>query len=133
VMERYPKLKICLVHGGGYLPYAMGRLKRGRLVRPETKVAMRGSVEESFGRFYFDTVTHSVSILQFLASEVGAERVLLGSDYPFDMADPIPVETVRHAAFDPAAEDAVLRGNAERLLQTRSDGVSIPMKRGVAG
>jgi aminocarboxymuconate-semialdehyde decarboxylase len=117
VMERFPELKICLVHGGGLLPYNMGRLRRGRLVRPETEVAMSGSVEDSYRRLLFDTVTHSVPALRFLVQEVGASQVLLGSDYPFDMADPDLVETVREAGLPPEDEERVLRGNAGRLLR----------------
>lgn len=119
VMERHPELKICLVHGGGFLPADLGRLKRGRLVRPETAVAMSGSVEDSFQRFYFDTITHSASMLRFLVGEVGAERVLLGSDFPFDMADPDPVKTVRAARLGASDESFVLRGAAEQMLGTR--------------
>jgi aminocarboxymuconate-semialdehyde decarboxylase len=116
VMERYPRLKILLAHGGGFLPVDLGRLKRGRLVRAETSESMSGPVEESFQRFYFDTVTHSASALKFLVGEAGAEHVLLGSDYPFDMGDPDPVRTVREAELDASAESLVLRGTAERVL-----------------
>ena len=115
VLERFANLKVLLVHGGGFLPYGMGRLRRGRAVRPETKVALSGSLDAAYDRFLFDTVTHSVSQLQFLVSEVGADRVFLGSDYPFDMADPHPVETVRQAGFDAEAEVAILSGNAGAL------------------
>jgi aminocarboxymuconate-semialdehyde decarboxylase len=116
VMERHPRLKICLVHGGGLLPYDLGRLRRGREVRPETKVAMSGSVEDAFHRFYFDTVTHSAEALKFLVGLAGAEHVLLGSDYPFDMGDPDPVGMVRRAELGAEAERLVLRGTAERAL-----------------
>jgi aminocarboxymuconate-semialdehyde decarboxylase len=116
VMERFPRLKIYLAHGGGLLPYNLGRLRRGRAARAETKVSMQGSVEESFQRFLFDTVTHSVSALKFLVSEVGTEKVLAGSDYPFDMADDDFVRTVNDAGFSESDTRAILRGNAERLL-----------------
>jgi aminocarboxymuconate-semialdehyde decarboxylase len=116
VMERFPRLKICLVHGGGLLPYNVGRLTRGRLVRAETRMSMKGGVEESYRRFLFDTVTHSVPALRFLAEEVGAESVLLGSDYPFDMGDPDPVGTLRASRLDASVEAMILRENAERLL-----------------
>ena len=119
VMERFPGLKICLVHGGGLLPYNLGRLRRDRLVRPETKISMTGSVEDSYRRFLFDTITHSVPALRFLVGEVGAEHVLLGSDYPFDMADPDLVGTVRASHLEAAKEELILRGNADRLLQTK--------------
>ena len=120
VLERFPKLNICLVHGGGLLPYNVGRLRRGRLVRAETAVAMSGSVEDSYRRFLFDTVTHSVPALRYLAQEAGAARVLLGSDYPFDMGDPDPVATVRDARFETSEEELIMRGNAERLLRAEA-------------
>lgn len=116
VMERHPRLKVMLVHGGGFLPADLGRLTRGRAVRQETNERMSGTVEESFRRFYFDTVTHSVPALRFLVGEAGAERVLLGSDYPFDMGDPDPVRTVREAKLAETDEALVLRGAAERAL-----------------
>jgi aminocarboxymuconate-semialdehyde decarboxylase len=116
VMERHPNLKILLAHGGGFLPADLGRLIRGRLVRAETSKSMSESVEESFHRFYFDTVTHSASALTFLVGEAGPEHVLLGSDYPFDMGDPDPVKTVREARLGPSAEALVLRETAERML-----------------
>jgi aminocarboxymuconate-semialdehyde decarboxylase len=64
----------------------------------------------------FDTVTHDPASLRDLVEAVGADRVLLGSDYPFDMADPHPVETVRRAGLDADDEEALLSGNAHRLL-----------------
>jgi aminocarboxymuconate-semialdehyde decarboxylase len=119
VMERHPRLKVMLVHGGGFLAADLGRLRRGRAVRQETTVSMSGYVEESFSRFFFDTVTHSVPALKFLVGEAGAERVLLGSDYPFDMGDPDPVRTVREARLDASDEALLLRGAAERMLGKR--------------
>jgi aminocarboxymuconate-semialdehyde decarboxylase len=116
VIERFPRLKILLAHGGGFLPYDLGRLRRGRLVRKETKVSMQGSVDDSFRRFLFDTITHSAPALRFLVELVGPGRVLAGSDYPFDMADDAFVATVREVGLDAGATHAVLRGNAERLL-----------------
>lgn len=108
VLERFPRLTICLVHGGGLLPYNVGRLIRGRLVRPETTVRMSGSVEESFARLTFDTVTHSPAALAYLVGQVGADHVFLGSDYPFDMADPDLVGTVRAAGLGAVREKLVL-------------------------
>ena len=116
VLERHPELVVCLAHGGGFLPYNLGRLVRGRAVRAEARASMQGSVEESFKRLYFDSVTHSPSALRFLVGEVTAEHVLLGSDYPFDMGDPTPVRTVEAAGLPSGAADLVLRDNAGRLL-----------------
>lgn len=121
VLERHPRLKILLVHGGGFLPYNLGRLVRGRLVRPETQVAITGGVEDAVRRFRFDTVTHSAPALRFLVETMGAERVLLGTDYPFDMADPDPLGTVAAAGLDAAAQAAILAGNAATLLRSTPD------------
>lgn len=116
VMERHPRLKIMLAHGGGFLPADLGRLIRGRLVRAETAESMEGSVEDSFHRFYFDTVTFNPAAVKFLVEEAGPEHVLLGSDYPFDMGDPDPVRTVKEAALGRAPEAKVLRGTADQVL-----------------
>lgn len=120
VMERHPRLKVMLVHGGGFLAADLGRLTRGRAVRQETSERMSGTVEDSFRRFCFDTVTHSASALRFLVGAAGAERVLLGSDYPFDMGDPDPVRTVREAKLGETDEALVLRKAAEGVLGNRS-------------
>lgn len=116
VLERFPNLRLCLAHGGGLLPYNLGRLGRGRLVRPEARLRMRGSVEASFRRLYFDTVTHSASALAFLVRESGPGHVLLGSDYPFDMADPEAVQTVRAAGLTAEAEALILSTALRHLL-----------------
>jgi aminocarboxymuconate-semialdehyde decarboxylase len=122
VLERFPRLRICLVHGGGLLPYNIGRLIRGRLVRPEAKARMTGSVEESFSRLYFDTVTHSAPALAYLVGQAGADHVFLGSDYPFDMADPDLVDTVRAAGLGEAKEELVLAEAFRELFETAATG-----------
>lgn len=122
VLERFPELRICLVHGGGLLPYNVGRLIRGRLVRPEAKARMARSVEESFSRLFFDTVTHSASALGFLVQQAGADHVFLGSDYPFDMADPELVATVRAAGLGAVKEKLVMSDGFRRLF-----GIGVPV------
>jgi aminocarboxymuconate-semialdehyde decarboxylase len=116
VMERHPGLKVLLAHGGGALVALRGRLRRGHEAIPAAGGALGEPADVSVGRFLFDTVTHDPALLRDLVAAVGADHVLLGSDYPFDMADPHPVETVRRAGLDEDDEAAVLSGNAERLL-----------------
>jgi aminocarboxymuconate-semialdehyde decarboxylase len=72
--------------------------------------------DASLGRFLFDTVTHDPTVLRALVEMVGAERVMLGSDYPFAMADPHPVQTVLAAGLSADEQTAVLGGNAERFM-----------------
>ena len=84
--------------------------------RPSTR-RLRESPEASIRRFYFDTVTHDPDVLRALVDFAGGDHVLLGTDHPFDMADPHPVATVRAAGLGAAAERDVLGGTALRLLE----------------
>ena len=116
VLERHPKLKICLSHGGGFVPYQAGRFQHAYEVRPEAKANLPSGPAASIGRLYYDTILHKTSALEFLVREAGADRVLLGSDYPFDMGNLDCVARVRAAAIDPAARDLILGGYARTLL-----------------
>jgi aminocarboxymuconate-semialdehyde decarboxylase len=95
VLEDFPRLKLCLVHGGGFLPYQRGRLEHGYRVKPECRRKIPRPPSNYFRLLYFDTVTHDLPALEYLARTAGVEKVLMGSDYPFDVNDPDPVETVR--------------------------------------
>ena len=116
VMERHPALKVVLAHGGGAIVALRGRLRHGHEVIPAAGRVLSEPADVSIGRFFFDTVTHDPAELRDLVDVVGADHVLLGSDYPFDMADRHPVETVRRAGLDEDDAAAVLSGNAQRLL-----------------
>jgi aminocarboxymuconate-semialdehyde decarboxylase len=116
VMERHPNLKVLLAHGGGAIVTLRGRLRHGHEAIAAAGGALSEPADVSIRRFLFDTVTHDPALLRALVEAVGADRVLLGSDYPFDMADLHPVETVRRAGLDEDKEAALLSGNAERLL-----------------
>ncbi len=116
VLERYPSLKFCLSHGGGFVPYQAGRFLHGWQVRTEPKSKLQKPPTESLQRFYFDTIVHSKDALDFLVGTAGVDRVLLGSDYPFDMGMPDGVLQVRGLTI--AADDkmAILGGRAQALL-----------------
>jgi aminocarboxymuconate-semialdehyde decarboxylase len=116
VLERHPDLRVVLAHGGGAVLALRGRLRHAHERIGPARARLREPVEDSLRRLYFDTVTHDPAVLRALVEFAGADRVLLGSDHPFDMGDPDPVATVRAAGLDPAAEAAILGGNAERLL-----------------
>jgi aminocarboxymuconate-semialdehyde decarboxylase len=116
VMEAYPGLKVLLPHGGGALPYLRGRLDRGFEMRPEIKRAIRRPPAEYLKWFYFDTITHDPAVLRHLVEFAGADHVMLGSDYPFDMGNENPVERVRAAGLGAEAEAMILGGNAAKLL-----------------
>ena len=117
VLERHPRLKICLTHGGGFLPYQIGRQDRGFQAKSGLTATHMGAAPSSFlQRFYYDIVVHSREALRFLTERVGAERVVFGSDYPFPMGDPEPVATVRHAGLDAGAIEAILSVNGAAAL-----------------
>jgi aminocarboxymuconate-semialdehyde decarboxylase len=116
VLERHPSLTICLAHGGGFIPYQAGRFIHGWQVRPEPKKKLPKPPTESLARFYFDTIVHSKDVLEFLVGQAGAERVLLGSDYPFDMGMTDGVLQVRGLSVPAADREAILGGRARALL-----------------
>ena len=116
VMETFPRLKILLAHGGGALPYLRGRLDRGFQVRPEIGKVIAQPPGEYLKRFYFDSITHNPDVLRALMDFAGADHILLGSDYPFDMGNENPVERVRAARLGAEAEGKISGGNAARLL-----------------
>lgn len=124
VLVKHPRLKICLTHGGGFLPYQIGRLDRGYEGKPEVTAVSVDSPPSTFlRRFYYDTVLHSPEALRFLVERVGADRVVLGSDYPFPMGDPEPVATVLKSALDDATTAGLLGGNAIQALAPYLDGL----------
>lgn len=118
VLERHPRLTLCLVHGGGFVPFQIGRMDQGFREKPRL-VGEHISMEpgEYLRRNVFlDTVVHDPTVLRFMVDLVGSERILLGTDYPFEMGDQDPVRFVNSAGL--AAEDAVriLSGNASTLF-----------------
>jgi aminocarboxymuconate-semialdehyde decarboxylase len=116
VLERHPKLKVCLVHGGGFVPYQAGRWAHGWQVRPEPKVHLKQSPQPWIERFYYDTILHSRDNLEFLVRSAGAARVLLGSDYPYDMGTGECVRQVRALSIPEADKATVLSTLAWSLL-----------------
>jgi len=117
VLDRLPRLRIVLPHAGGALPYLIGRLDRGWRVRPECRhLARRPSAY--LRRFWYDTISHSPAALRHLVDLVGADRVVLGSDYCFDMGTDRPVRAVTAVPGLRAADRARILGrNAARLLR----------------
>lgn len=119
VLERHPGLKICLAHGGGFLPYQAGRFRHGSGVRPEARINLAHPPEDSIGRLFYDTILHSGTTLAFLIASAGADHVLLGSDYPFDMGNLDCVARVEELTLPAADRDLILGGYAARVLGSR--------------
>ncbi|MFM0188582.1 amidohydrolase family protein [Paraburkholderia nemoris] len=116
VMDRHPKLRITLPHAGGALPILMGRIDAGWTVRPETRrLAQKPS--SYLRRFSYDTVSHSGPVLDFLIQNIGIDRLVLGSDYCFDMGYEQPVRFLDRLELPPEQKNLILGGNAAQLLK----------------
>jgi aminocarboxymuconate-semialdehyde decarboxylase len=113
VLDRHPGLIVCLTHGGGFLPYQIGRVDRGYdAVAGATAANINRPPSDYLGRFFYDTITHDADALRFLVEKVGAERVVLGSDYPFPMGDPDPVASLAAVGLDERRRAMILCDNA---------------------
>jgi len=117
VMDKYPNLKICLCHGGGYTCFGIGRMDRGYEVRPEARVNIQKPPSEYLRSFYYDCLTHSEASLRYLVSTVGADRVVLGTDWPADMKLDWPVAWVLEMdSLTQEEKEMILWKNLEGLL-----------------
>jgi len=90
-LDELKQLKICLAHGGGYIPYQIGRFVHGHKVRKETRAITKTSPYKLMRRFYYDALIHDPLALRYLIDQVGADRVTLGTDAPFDMGEEAPL------------------------------------------
>lgn len=119
VFDRHPDLVMCAVHGGGFAPFQVGRLNRAYLAKPEVAAIHTSHLPGDYlSRLYFDTVVHDAGALRFLIDSLGAEQILLGTDYPFEMGDDDPVGLVDSVAHITSEErEAILTGNIEQLLE----------------
>src|SRR5438128_900301 len=118
-LDRFPGLSVVLVHGGGFLPYHIGRFDRAHETRPEARVDDAGLPSRYLRRFLFDTLVQRPEALRYLVQLVGHDRVMLGSDHPFWMGDPDPLRVVREAGLDPATEAAIFGENAAKIFHLR--------------
>jgi aminocarboxymuconate-semialdehyde decarboxylase len=118
VLDACPDLKVCIAHGGGPACFAMGRLDRGWQSRPEARQHIRQPPSAYQRRLYYDCVTGSEAALRFLLDQVGADRVVLGSDWPFVPWDPSPVAWVQSLKTVTQDEkEKILWRNLESLLK----------------
>jgi aminocarboxymuconate-semialdehyde decarboxylase len=116
VMESHPRLRVVLAHAGGAVLALRGRLHHAHSFQPQARARLVESPEDSLRRFHYDTITHDEELLRAVIAFAGADRVLCGSDYPFDMGLERPAEPVRALGLPPEEEAAILGGNALRLL-----------------
>lgn len=110
-LTRFAGMNLVLSHGGGALPYALGRLKRNRAIHPDY-----ADPDDGFRRLYFDTVLFEPLALRFLVDVAGPDKVMLGSDFPFGIGDPDPCGVVDRTQLTAAERDAIVGGNAARIF-----------------
>ena len=116
VFDRFPGLKVVLVHGGGFLPYQIGRFDHGFAVRPEKEHACLKPPSDYMARnLWFDGLTHGAQQLGLLLSVAGAGHVMFGTDYPYDMADVGQLTRMRELGCTEEELDAVAAGSFLRL------------------
>src|ERR1044071_2370507 len=116
MFERYPNLRLCLSHGGGLLAFNIWRLDHSYGLRAELTTGAPRKPSEYLQRLYFDTIVHSVAALEFLIKIVGADRVVMGTDYPMAMGDFEPVKKLAETNLTVTERELVLGRNAALAL-----------------
>jgi aminocarboxymuconate-semialdehyde decarboxylase len=118
VMDRHPKLKIVLPHGGGYLAHYWARMDHAHKARPDCRTLIKKKPSSYLEKFYFDTITFDPGMLRQLVERFGADHVLLGTDYPFDMGVEDPVGFISKVSGLSLSEKTQIEGvNAAKLLK----------------
>jgi aminocarboxymuconate-semialdehyde decarboxylase len=121
VLKDYPRLKVLAAHGGGFAASYAGRMDHGHAHRPDCRLCIDEPPSAYLKRIYFDTVVYTREELETLVRRYGADHIVLGTDYPYDMALPDPVGFVEGANLDERQKAAILGGNALSLLNLSAE------------
>ncbi len=117
VLERLPNLRICFAHGGGSFPFTLGRIEHGFEVRPDLcAVDNPQNPREYLGKFWLDSLVHDEAILEYLVKLVGADKIALGTDYPFPLGELEPGKLIETSKFDDETKAKMLHGAALEWL-----------------
>jgi aminocarboxymuconate-semialdehyde decarboxylase len=124
VLERLPALRVAFAHGGGSFPGTVGRIERGFNVRPDL-CAVRNDVNprDYLGRFYLDSLVHDEQALRYLIELVGADRIALGSDYPFPLGEEKPGRLIDSLDLADIVKRRMLAGTALEFLELEAGGL----------
>ena len=119
VLDRFPKLELVVSHGGGALPYLVGRfdVMHERMDRVHQGDLAQQTPSDYLRRFHYDTILHDAAALRYLAAKVGTDRIVLGSDDPFPPMDADPLASLRQAQFSPSDITRIADDNPRRLLR----------------
>jgi aminocarboxymuconate-semialdehyde decarboxylase len=116
MFEKYPNLRLCLSHGGGLLAFNIWRLDHSYNLRPDLKEIIPQRPSGYLKKIYFDSIVHSAAALQYLVQVVGADRVVVGTDYPMAMGDFEPVRKINSLNLTDEERTQILGANAARAL-----------------
>ena len=117
VLEKFKSLKFCWAHGGGFFPYQIGRFDHAYKVRIESRANIPKPPSEYLKNMYFDTITHGKPALDFLIRTMGSGKVLLGTDFPWDMGEYDSVSTIESLDSTSKDRERVLGGNSKKLFK----------------
>ena len=116
VLERLQKLRICFAHGGGSFPYTLGRIEHGFQVRPDLFPDNSINPREYLGKFWLDSLVHDELMLEYLVNLVGADKIALGTDYPFPLGEDVAGSLIESMSFNEETKAKLLHGAALEWL-----------------
>ncbi len=117
LFEKLPKLRVAFAHGGGSFPATLGRIEHGFLMRPDLcAVDNNVNPREYMGRFWIDALVHDPAVLEHVVHLMGADRVAMGTDYPFPLGELVPGELIKSMPYEPAVKELLMGGAALQWL-----------------
>lgn len=117
VFEKFPKLKVAFAHGGGSFPMTIGRIEHGYQVRPDLcAIDNDKNPRDYIGKFYLDTLVHDPTVMKYLIDMFGAERIAVGSDYPFPLGEDHAGEMIKKMSLDHKTKEQILERTALEWL-----------------
>jgi aminocarboxymuconate-semialdehyde decarboxylase len=120
VFDRFPNLKLCILHGGGFFPYHLGRFDQGWEVRSGSRAAKAKMAPSSYLKnIYYDNMIYRLDTLKYLIGLGGIDHIMVGTDYPYDLGDWNSAKKVDQLDISEGDKLLMLEGNAKRLLRIK--------------
>jgi len=118
LFDRFPNLKLCILHGGGFFPYHLGRFDRGWEVRAGLRAAKAKMAPSAYLKnIYYDDMVYRLDTIKYLIGLGGVDHIMVGTDYPFDLGDWDAAKKIEQLEIPEADQLLMLEGNAKRLLK----------------